>query len=298
MLILTSWTIGYGLVGSVGAERRCHTPAATLAPNRSVVAAPRMTGPWNSRVWTFHLRYGASMDYNWMRQKLEAFLAVCEQYQAVSRPEYDRTTMKPIGDKIDDQVPTVERIIGQLDPNLLTERFGTAWHMGGLSETIKATRRALAVVRDRDEWKVNLAPDSPSLTADEFHPTVWKAAAEVWSTGEYKMAAQAACISLSAHIKDKAGSPPLNDGQLVAQVFSTDEPKPGQSRLHFPGNHADDNWKSRQRGLQHLAQGAFAGIRNIAAHDNETWTEHEALEHLAVLSVVARWADETDFVSV
>jgi hypothetical protein len=106
------------------------------------------------------------------------------------------------------------------------------------------------------------------LPADEFHPTVWKAAADVWDTGEYKMAAQAACISLSAHIKEKAGSPPLNERALVAQVFSTDEPKPGQNRLHFPGNHADENWKSRQQGLHLWAQGAFAGIRNIAAHDN------------------------------
>jgi hypothetical protein len=77
-----------------------------------------------------------------------------------------------------------------------------------------------------------------------------------------------------------------------------EEPKPGQSRLHFQGNHADDHWKSRQQGLHLLAQGAFAGIRNIATHDKTAWTEHEALEHLAVLSVVARWADETDLESV
>jgi hypothetical protein len=43
----------------------------------------------------------------------------------------------------------------------------------------------------------------------------------------------------------------------------------------------------RQQGLHFLAQGAFAGIANIAAHDHAAWTEREALEHLAVLSVVA-----------
>ena len=35
------------------------------------------------------------------------------------------------------------------------------------------------------------------------------------------------------------------------------------------------------------------GIRNVAAHTDEEWSEHEALEHLAVLSVVARWLDQT-----
>jgi Protein of unknown function (Hypoth_ymh) len=236
------------------------------------------------------------VNIDWMRQKLEAFLALCEQYQEASH--YDRLTIKPIEDSIADALPTVEQIVRQLDSRLLTTTFGFPDHLLGMSQSERQTRKALAVLRDREDWKRNLAPDSPSLTADEFHPTVWKGAAEVWNTGEYKMAAQAACISLSAHIKEKAGSPPLNDRQLVAQVFSMDEPKPGQSRLHFPGNHADENWKSRQQGLQHLAQRAFAGIRNIAAHDNAVWTEHEALEHLAVLSVVARWADETQLASV
>jgi len=59
----------------------------------------------------------------------------------------------------------------------------------------------------------------------------------------------------------------------------------------------DDNWKSRQQGVHLLAQGAFAGIRNIAVHDEALWSEHEALEHLAVLSVVARWADDAALVS-
>lgn len=53
---------------------------------------------------------------------------------------------------------------------------------------------------------------------------------------------------------------------------------------------------ARQQGLHLIAQGAFAGIRNVAVHDDLEWTEHEALEHLAVLSVVARWAEETRLV--
>ena len=239
------------------------------------------------------------MNYDWMRQNLEAYLALCEQYDAASGPagEYNKATMKPIADKLDDEAPTVQRIIGELDPSLLPEGFGTAWHMSGLGETTKATRRALAIARNREEWKVNLAPDSPSLVADELHPNIWGAAAKIWEAGEYKHAAQAACTSLSDHIKKKARSH-LNDRALVTKVFSMDEPKPGQSRLHFQGNHADDNWRSRQQGLHLLAQGAFAGIRNIATHDKTPWTEHEALEHLAVLSVVARWADETHLGSV
>jgi hypothetical protein len=152
------------------------------------------------------------------------------------------------------------------------------------------------VLHDREEWKINLAPDAPSLSADKLHPIIWDAAATIWETGEYELAAQAACVSLSAHIKTKASSH-LNDRELVTQVFTAEPPTPSQSRLHLPGHSEDKNWRSRQQGLHLVAQGAFPGIRNIAAHSKAVWTEHEALEHLAVLSIVARWADETHLVS-
>lgn len=118
------------------------------------------------------------------------------------------------------------------------------------------------------------------------------AAPTVWDTGEYKIAVQQAAVSLSAHVKAKVGSP-LNERELVTLVFSSDDPKAGKARLHFQGDLTDKNWQSRQQGLHLIAQGAFAGIRNIAVHDPESWAEQVALEHLAVLSVVARWADQT-----
>ena len=103
-------------------------------------------------------------------------------------------------------------------------------------------------------------------------------------------------MSLSEHIAQKAGSP-LRDRALVSQVFSPNPPSKGQVRLHMPGDKLSDTWKSRQEGLHLIAQGAFAGIRNVATHTGDEWTEQVALEHLAVLSVVARWTDETEVVT-
>jgi hypothetical protein len=45
-----------------------------------------------------------------------------------------------------------------------------------------------------------------------------------------------------------------------------------------------------------VAIGAFAGIRNVAAHTTEEWSEQVALELLALLSTVARWAEDTEHV--
>jgi hypothetical protein len=105
-----------------------------------------------------------------------------------------------------------------------------------------------------------------------------------------------ATVSLSAHIASKANSA-LTERELVAQVFSPNQPGPSQVRLHLPGDKSNKTWKSRQEGLHLLAQGAFAGIRNVAAHTVGEWSEQVALEHLAVLSVVAQWADETEVVT-
>lgn len=38
---------------------------------------------------------------------------------------------------------------------------------------------------------------------------------------------------------------------------------------------------------------AYAGFRNVAGHAGTPWAEHEAIEYLAVLSVIARWVEET-----
>jgi uncharacterized protein (TIGR02391 family) len=140
----------------------------------------------------------------------------------------------------------------------------------------------------------NLGPDTPSLVAEKFHPQFWEAASPLWNTGKYRVAVQQACVALSAYIAKKAGSS-LTERELVQQVFSPCCPS-WATRLHMPGDKTSKIWRSRQDGLHLLAQGAFAGIRNVATHTDDEWTEQVALEHLAVLSVVARWADETQLV--
>jgi hypothetical protein len=69
------------------------------------------------------------------------------------------------------------------------------------------------------------------------------------------------------------------------------------AEIALPGDKTTRTWRSQQNGLQLLATGAFAGIRNVATHTADEWVEQVALEHLAVLSVVARWTDQTEVVT-
>jgi len=77
------------------------------------------------------------------------------------------------------------------------------------------------------------------------------------------------------------------------QSFDLKEPVAGKPRLRFPGDRDTPTWRARREGAKYLAAGAFLAIRNGAAHEDElTWSEQEALEHVATLSVLARWIEE------
>lgn len=227
------------------------------------------------------------MDRVWMRERLEQYSSLCERFESSERSaEYGNYTnaMRSIDREAETLQPTVERILQALDPKLLDGLIPLGYDFSNIATRI---RQGLGVLRDQDEWATRLAPDAPALQADRMHPLMWSAAAPVWSTGQYRVAVQQATVALSARIKKRAGSS-LNDRELVQQVFASDAPKAGQARLHLAGDKSDRSWQSRQQGLHLLAQGAFAGIRNVATHDEAEWTEQQALEHLAVLSVVAR----------
>jgi hypothetical protein len=231
-----------------------------------------------------------------MRERLERFQAACEEYDRENRRSGFNGSPRgeQLFSEVNSAVPTVREIVKLLNPDLV-EHIKPPSHMLGASGAADAAEQALGILRDHDDWKANLAPDAPSLIADQFHPSVWTAASAIWDTGMYRVAVQQGAVSLSAHIAAKAGSS-LTERELVQLVFAPGGPAPGQTRLHFPGDKSSKTWKSRQEGLHLLAQGVFAGIRNVATHTDEEWTEQVALEHLAVLSVVARWADETELV--
>lgn len=58
--------------------------------------------------------------------------------------------------------------------------------------------------------------------------------------------------------------------------FDLKAPAPGKPRLRFAGDRTVPTWRARMEGAKYLA------------------AEHEALEYLTVLSVVARWVEECE----
>lgn len=233
------------------------------------------------------------MDAQWAEEKLVTYLSLCESVRrAVPPGSYWNDQAQAFNQEAELMLHTVESIMRCLDPTDTVPLRPPAYSGENSEERV---RKALGALRDREDIAAHLAPESPEMLADQLHPTVWRAAAVTWDSGQYRVAVGQAALGLATNIKARAESR-LTDRKLMQDVFSPDTPRAGSTRLHFPGDRDDDNWKSRQQGLHLLAQGVYAGIRNIAAHLDEDWPEQEALEYLAALSVVARWSDATELV--
>jgi hypothetical protein len=231
-----------------------------------------------------------------MRGKLEDFEPLIElreeRYRAGRYDYSDEVRMLDAAIRRDS--PTAREILTPLDPGLAGQVEDPSYD-GHAGAARAAVQQALGILRDQDEWKAHLEPDAPAIDASRFHPAIWDAAAVIWETGQSgSPSGRPRLRSLPALSKAKSN---LTERELVNEVLAPTEPAARRTRLHFPGDKRTKYWKSRQEGLHHIAQGAYAGIRNIAAHHDDELTEHAALEQLAVLSVIARWADETELVT-
>lgn len=156
--------------------------------------------------------------------------------------------------------------------------------------------RATGIHEFGEEAQRRMRPDSPDLTADQFHPWVWEAAAPLWYAGSRQEAVHAAARSVNARMQQKRGHHDKSDAALCREFFSFDKPAPGRPRLRFGGYTPTDlTWRSKQQGAMEFGAGCFEGIRNPAAHQHGLiLTEQVALEQLAAFSLLARWVDECE----
>ena len=225
-----------------------------------------------------------------MLQRLSDYRTQLDAYLETNRDPY--TSRRPDNGaraQLRRMEPTVKEILKRLDPELASFDFEAR---GGDTAARSAVHRGLGMLADRDEWKANLAPDGPAVPADQFHPWVWQAALTLWDSKHYRQSVHAAATAITAHTQTKLGRTDVADDALMQEAFSTNPPQPGKPRLRCPGDPNDQTVKSRQRGALQYAVGCYFAIRNSAAHETGEWDQQIALEHLAALSVLARWIDD------
>lgn len=133
----------------------------------------------------------------------------------------------------------------------------------------------------------------PVIGAASMHPLVWGAARPLWVDGHFRQAISAAAETLIAHVKARTGRYDLVETSLWQQTFSDKAPEQGKPRLRWPGDPAiNQDIKNMNDGLRLFAPGVQMLIRNPATHSVDDMPEQDALERLAVLSLLARWVDQ------
>lgn len=161
-----------------------------------------------------------------------------------------------------------------------------------LGPRIQRLRGELIYAKEIEE---NLEPTAPQLHADRLHPWVWKGAQSLWASGHYADAVETAAKMVNAELQNKLGRRDISDAKLCQEAFSLEAPKETAPRLRFADDRTSESWRSRQVGAMNLSNGAFTAIRNPLAHSGDSdLPENEALELLAVFSVVARWISECE----
>jgi hypothetical protein len=169
---------------------------------------------------------------------------------------------------------------------------------GGYGKQVYWSNRAKAMLLRADELHVKLGDGAPEMDASNLHPWVWEGAAPLWKTGHHLHAVGQAAVRANAETQSKVGRRDVSETDLFNQVFSTDPPKAGVSRLRVMPDDGSRTFQSVQRGARALAEGLYAGVRNPAAHDGGEIGEQEALEQLAAFSLLARWVDGAEVETV
>lgn len=245
------------------------------------------------------------MDEPWAIERLEWWVTTARGARATESSSRGRTVYGFIWDtnaSYDElraasaQVHAIiVRVLGRKDvPSLMRRSDSAYW----VDEGIEFAEHALALLRTRAETRAKLGTTAPTMRADALHSLVWDAASKRWDSGHYSDAVQRAATALSGLVKDRTGRYELGDNDLMAQAFSLAAPQENKPRLRWPGNDDDLTVRAMRQGILNMAQGVFSAIRNPATHSTDELPRQEALEQLATLSVLARWVERCELVTV
>lgn len=134
----------------------------------------------------------------------------------------------------------------------------------------------------------------PKIGPEAMHPLIWGAARGLWRDGHHRQAVAAASETLIAQVKSRTGRNDIPETALWQDTFSDRPPEAGKPRLRWPGDPKDRDVRAMNDGLRQFAAGAQMTIRNGAVHSTASMAEQDALERLAVLSLLARWVEDCE----
>lgn len=230
-----------------------------------------------------------TLDVPLLSERLDRYAANIDQYNARDGGEEELTD---ILDWLVIHAPLTEEILLRVGEPFVKADLSAGWDHPGRAflDYRGPCLRAMGRLGDLEIIE-SLKPRGPQLSATGLHPWVWEGALSLWGTGHYREALAGAGRRVNAEVQNKVGRRDIAEATLFQSVFSSNGASPAEPRLRILPDDGGPTPKNVQRGARMIAEGWFAAIWNPVAHDEGELGEDEALEQLAALSIVARWAD-------
>jgi uncharacterized protein (TIGR02391 family) len=218
----------------------------------------------------------------------------------------------------------LKKLLLLLDTENFITAGGTAWSDGRWERTvadrirnfIKASSFAdyVAVATQLEQKERKMTPSSPAVivssalgaalhglgrapidgpeaqvtviveAVEQLHARISAACRELFGGGHYPEAVQKASIAMRDMLRELSGSR-LDGVDLAGAALTPNNP------LIVLADLETETGKNIQRGTMLLAQGVFASMRNVVAHEVIALTPVEALEMLGTISLVVRRLD-------
>lgn len=121
----------------------------------------------------------------------------------------------------------------------------------------------------------------------ELHPVIARACSNLYKDGHYSNAVEDAVKALNALVRLNSGVDDKDGSSLMESVFSPKNP------ILKINNLIDQSDIDEQRGFMNLFSGAVSGLRNPRAHKLIKDDAEMALEFIAFISLLAKFADKS-----
>jgi len=148
------------------------------------------------------------------------------------------------------------------------------------------------LVKNLEEKRADLVIDPLNRVRTAFeglhlHPRIASVSAELFRDRHYRNAVLDASVALVNFVKEKSRRQDLDGADLMRKVFSKNNPILAFNNLTEPTE------LDEQEGLMHLFEGAVLALRNPRAHGLSADSPEEALEFIALLSLLAKQLEKT-----
>lgn len=236
------------------------------------------------------------MDVPWAIQELESFV---EMTKPVNRSGggYITASSDPTASRQEvlDKWAVVKQILDGAYPEWDSENLVDVNFEFGKQRD--AATQCIALLRRKSEVDEKLGFIAPTVRANSLHAWVWHPISDLWKNGHYREAIQLAGASLDLRLQAKLGRTDVTGKELVEQAFSSNPPTLGKPRLRVVEMPNEESTRSAQEGIRNLALAGFLLIRNLRTHLTDELDESEAIEQLAVLSLIARSVEACELIT-